>query len=68
MPGLIEDYLAAGPSRDQVSDAFWHACHAGQRRAAKRLARAGADLNYVPGDIPETLPRPQRPSAPSVPG
>ncbi|MHB1877551.1 MAG: ankyrin repeat domain-containing protein [Streptosporangiaceae bacterium] len=54
IPGLLEELLAAGPSPDQVSEAFWHACHAGQRRAAERLARAGADLDCTPGDLPET--------------
>ncbi len=32
-----------------VSQGFWHACVAGQRRAAERLLTAGADLNWVPG-------------------
>lgn len=33
---------------DAVSQAFWHACNAGQRRAAELLLRAGADLDWVP--------------------
>ena len=32
----------------QISQAFWHACAAGQRRAAERLLSAGADLTWVP--------------------
>jgi uncharacterized protein len=31
-----------------VSQAFWHACSGGQRRAAERLLAAGADLNWEP--------------------
>lgn len=44
----LEELLATHPSRDDVSEAFWHACGAGQRRAAERLLDAGADLNWVP--------------------
>jgi ankyrin repeat protein len=35
-------------SAQEVSQAFWHACSAGQRRAAEQLLAAGADLNWVP--------------------
>ena len=38
----------ANPTTDEVSQGFWHACAAGQRRAAERLAAAGADLNWEP--------------------
>jgi uncharacterized protein len=31
-----------------VSQAFWHACAGGQRRAAERLLARGADLNWEP--------------------
>ena len=44
----LEDLLAAGPNPEDVSQAFWHACAAAQRRAAERLLDAGADLNWVP--------------------
>jgi uncharacterized protein len=40
---------------EQLSQAFWHACAAGQRRAAERLLDAGADLNWVP-DYAEGTP------------
>ena len=36
----------AGP--EDVSQGFWHACAAGQRRAAEFLLGEGADLNWVP--------------------
>ena len=43
------------PSPDAVSQAFWHACAAGQRRAAERLLASGAALNWVP-DYAEGTP------------
>jgi hypothetical protein len=45
----------ADPSGEAVSQAFWHACAAGQRRAAEHLLAAGADLNWVP-DYAEGTP------------
>lgn len=33
---------------DDVSQAFWHACAAGRRRAAEFLLGKGADLNWIP--------------------
>ena len=44
----IEEILDTGPTPEQVSEAFWHACGARQRRAAERLLAAGADLNWQP--------------------
>jgi uncharacterized protein len=45
----LEDLLPQPAiGQEQVSQAFWHACDAGQRRAAERLLDAGADLNWVP--------------------
>ena len=35
-------------ARDEISQAFWHACGAGQRRAAEYLLARGADLAWVP--------------------
>jgi hypothetical protein len=49
--GLL-DRLAAllgdNPASEQVSQAFWHACAGGQRRAAEYLLDRGADANWVP--------------------
>jgi ankyrin repeat protein len=39
---------AANPTPEEVSQGFWHACAAGQRRAAECLLAAGADLNWEP--------------------
>ncbi|MFE7215889.1 ankyrin repeat domain-containing protein [Streptomyces sp. NPDC057611] len=43
------------PTSEDVSQAFWHACCAGQRRAAEQLLALGADLNWVP-DYAEGTP------------
>lgn len=39
---------APSPSADDLNEAFWQACHGGQRRAAERLLAAGADPDAVP--------------------
>jgi uncharacterized protein len=52
----LEELLdTAAPSAEDVSQAFWHACAAGQRRAAERLLAVGAELNWVP-DYAEGTP------------
>ena len=49
MLGRIEQLLADDPEASSgVSQAFWHACAGGQRRAAEYLLGRGADLNWVP--------------------
>jgi uncharacterized protein len=45
----LEELLdTANPNAEEVSQAFWHACAGGQRRAAERLLASGADLNWEP--------------------
>jgi hypothetical protein len=45
----IRELLEADtPTSAEVSEAFWHACSAGQRRAAEHLLAVGADLDWVP--------------------
>jgi ankyrin repeat protein len=44
----LEELLGDHPDPGEVSKAFWHACAAGQRRAADYLLARGADLNWVP--------------------
>lgn len=44
----LETLLASSPDQDQISQAFWHACAASQRRTAQRLLDAGADLTWTP--------------------
>jgi ankyrin repeat protein len=51
----LEALLVPEIDPEQISQAFWHACVAGQRRAAERLLRAGADLNWEP-DYAEGTP------------
>jgi ankyrin repeat protein len=49
--GMLErlgELLAGDPNPEEVSQAFFHACDGGQRRAAERLLAAGADLNWKP--------------------
>jgi ankyrin repeat protein len=52
----LEELLAAAPppSPDDVTEAFWQACHGGQRRAAERLLASGADLDGTPGYSDQT--------------
>ncbi len=46
----LEELLAADPqpSAEELDNAFWQACHGGQRRAAELLLARGADVNWVP--------------------
>jgi uncharacterized protein len=38
------------PAPDEVTSAFWSACHGGQRQAAEYLLDWGADLNWIGWD------------------
>jgi ankyrin repeat protein len=45
----VEELLAASlPPPQQLTDAFWQACHGGQRRMAEYLLSRGAELNGIP--------------------
>jgi uncharacterized protein len=50
--GMLEraEELIAGtpPTRQQLTDAFWQACHGGQRRMAAYLLARGAELDGTP--------------------
>jgi len=46
--GRLEAILGTDPTAADVSQAFWHACAGGQRRAAEYLLSRGADLNWEP--------------------
>jgi hypothetical protein len=49
MLGRIEELFAERPATPgEVSQAFWHACAGGQRRAAELLLARGAELNWTP--------------------
>ncbi len=46
----LDELLRASPApgEDDLNEAFWQACHGGQRRAADRLLAAGADIDAIP--------------------
>jgi ankyrin repeat protein len=46
----LEGHLAAEPSPDEITNAFWCACHGGQRETADLLLKHGADLHWVGHD------------------
>jgi hypothetical protein len=41
-------FAGTAPAPDEVSRAFWGACHGGQRRCAEYLLERGADPNWIP--------------------
>jgi ankyrin repeat protein len=44
----VEEYFASqSPVPDEVTKAFWCACHGGQRATAEYLLGRGADINWV---------------------
>jgi uncharacterized protein len=47
----LQELLAASPppAKEEIDNAFWQACHGGQRRAAELLLARGADIAWVPG-------------------
>jgi len=48
MPRVAEYFERDGaPGAEEVTNAFWCACHGGQRGAAEYLLARGADLNWV---------------------
>ncbi len=48
----VEEYFASPiqPTSDEITNAFWCACHGGQRETAGYLLSRGADLNWVGHD------------------
>jgi len=52
----VEELLAASPSpgTEEITEAFWQACHGGQRRAAELLLGRGARINGIPGYSQQT--------------
>jgi len=48
----VERLLEADPppTRDAITNAFWCACHGGQRATAERLLGRGADIDWVGHD------------------
>jgi hypothetical protein len=50
MMSRVEEYFAQDvrPSPYEITEAFWQACHGGQRQTAQYLLNQGADLNWIP--------------------
>ncbi len=49
---MFVEELQAGdplPTPEDINQAFWQACHGGQRRMAEYLIGYGADVNAAPG-------------------
>jgi ankyrin repeat protein len=52
----VDEFLAADPppTAHDIDEAFWQACHGGQRRMAEYLLARGADINITPGYSEQT--------------
>ena len=50
LAGRVEEYFAATtpPTADEVSRAFWGACHGGRQQVAEYLLDRGAEVNWIP--------------------
>jgi ankyrin repeat protein len=50
MMSQVREHFAGAPkpTSDAINDAFWQACHGGQREPAEYLLARGADLNWIP--------------------
>ena len=61
----VDKYFKAvpPPTPDEITNAFWCACHGGQRAAAEYLLDRGADLNWVGYDKLSPLDAANRSSA-----
>jgi uncharacterized protein len=46
----LERLLEDAPGRDEITNAFWCACHGGQRATAERLLERGADIDWIGHD------------------
>ncbi len=53
---VVEKHFAGNtkPTTEAINDAFWQACHGGQRGSAEYLLARGADLNWIPDWTKET--------------
>ncbi len=47
---VVDGYFngATSPGANEITEAFWHACHGGQRTTAEYLLARGADVNWIP--------------------
>ena len=67
LPG-VHEHLAAEPppSPDEVTNAFWCACHGGQRETAEYLLEHGADVDWIGYDDLSPLDAAERAGADDV--
>ena len=51
MTDRVVEFLAADPppTRQELDEALWQACHGGQLRMTELLLARGADINAIPG-------------------
>jgi hypothetical protein len=54
IPRAQELLAAEPPTQQQLTNAFWQACHGGQRRMAEYLLGLGAELNGTPSWADDT--------------
>jgi hypothetical protein len=50
----VEELVACDPGPEEISAAFWQACHGGQRRTAEYLLRHGAVITTIPAYAKQT--------------
>ena len=64
----VEELLTAdpAPTPDEITNAFWCACHGGQLPAAQSLLARGADLNWIGYDRLSALDAAKRSGAPNL--
>ncbi|MFG2995165.1 ankyrin repeat domain-containing protein [Streptomyces sp. NPDC048340] len=43
----VEEFIAAGASREDITSAFWGACHGGRLSTAQYLLSQGADIDWI---------------------
>jgi ankyrin repeat protein len=66
MPRVEEYFAGDPPTGNEVTNAFWCACHGGQRVAAEYLLERGADVNWVGHDALSPLDAAERSGAADV--
>lgn len=70
--GLLDrverEFVNGAPARDEITGAFWCACHGGQRETAEFLLARGADLNWIGWDKLTPLDAAERAGAADVSG
>jgi ankyrin repeat protein len=62
----VDRQVAAGASGDEITRAFWCACHGGQREAAEYLLARGANVNWIGYDNLTPLDAAVRSEAPEL--